>query len=186
MYTDLMLDLETLDTTPRAAVLSIAAVAFNRSGPSSGGQPLPYFYRRCKPDFTKYATAYDTFEFWMKQSDAARQALFVDAWEMFPTLDALAEFYRQNTVQDGSASVWCLPGSFDLPILENAFRVESVRVPWKYDAVACLRTAYKLAGITKEDRVPPTLAHDALSDAISQIETLRKALQRISVRSQTV
>lgn len=186
MYTDIMLDIETLDTTPRAAVLSIAAVAFNRNALLEDSQRLPYFYRRCKPGFGKYNTSYGTFEFWMKQSDAARQALFVDAWEMFPTLDALAEFYRQNTVQDGSASVWCLPGSFDLPILENTFHVEHVKVPWKYDAVACLRTVYKLAGITKEDRVPPTLAHDALSDAISQIETLRVALRRISVRLQTV
>lgn len=184
MYTDIMLDIETLDTTPRAAVLSIAAVAFNRNALLEDSQRLPYFYRRCKPGFGKYNTSYGTFEFWMKQSDAARQALFVDAWDMVPTLYGLEEFYQLN-VEPG-ANVWCLPGSFDLPILENAFHVEHVKVPWKYDAVACLRTVYKLAGITKEDRVPPTLAHDALSDAISQIETLRKALQRITVRLQTV
>lgn len=184
MFTDMMLDLETLDTTPRSAILSIAAVAFNRNAPEEYTLALPYFYRRCKPDFTKYGTSYGTFEFWMKQSDAARQALFADATDMAKVLADLRMFYVTNL--SINANVWCLPGSFDLPILENAFRVEGVTVPWKYDAVACLRTVYKLAGITKADRVAPTVAHDALADAVSQVATLRKALQRISVRSETV
>lgn len=176
MFTDMMLDLETLDTTPGSAILSIGAIAFDRAGNDGC---LPIFHGRCKPDFSKYSTSYATFEFWMKQAWTARAALFEDVKPLGHVLKGLSHFYSMFA---HGATVWCLPGAFDLPIIENAYRVEGVEVPWRYDAGGCLRTVYKLAGITKEDRVKPTVAHDALADCVAQIATLRVALKRTAVR----
>lgn len=178
MFTDIMIDLETLDTTPRAAILSIGAVAFNRGGLAIGDDPYATFHVCTQSDFSRYEVSRSTFAFWMAQNDAARLAVLANSQPLRDSLVALREFWTLNMVE--GATVWCLPGAFDLPILENAFRVEGVTAPWKYDAGACLRTVYKLAGITKEDRVKPTLAHDALADAIAQVATLRLALKRIN------
>lgn len=174
MYSNVMLDLETLGTRPDAAILSIGAIAFNLHDNAT-----QYFEVKCEPNLSRYSVDYSTFKFWMGQPDAARNALFVSSEPLVAGLWALSSFLKMNVASD--ANVWALPASFDIPIIENAFKVEDVAVPWKYDSGACLRTLCKLAKITKAERVQPRIPHDALSDCEAQLATLRFALRKLAV-----
>lgn len=172
MYSNVMLDLETLGTRPDAAILSIGAIAFNLHD-----NLTQYFEVKCGADLTKYSVDYATFKFWMERPDDARNALFTEVVPLADGLRGLANWIRYSCGNDSSPNIWAMPSKFDLPILENAFKVENVPVPWKYDSDACLRTLCKLAKITKAQRVQPRIPHDALSDCEAQLATLRLALQ---------
>lgn len=169
MYSNVMLDLETLGTRPDAAILSIGAIAFNLHD-----NLTQYFEVKCQPDLARYTVDYSTVAFWMAQPDAARLPLFKNTRPMYDALGALSSFLSVTIPSD--ATVWALPAAFDIPIIENAYRTEKRVIPWKYDSAACLRTLCKLAKITKAQRVQPRIPHDALSDCEAQLATLRLAL----------
>lgn len=177
MFTDFMLDLETLSVAPNAAIMSMALVGFNRRDLET-----TEYYVTCEPDLRRYSVDYSTVKFWLEQSDEARKALLAPPIQLVRALNGLSGFYNDYAAE--GARVWALPISFDLPIIENAFRTEDLsagKAPWKYDAGRDLRTILDLANIAKAERVKPTLAHDALSDCHAQIATLRIALAKLGL-----
>lgn len=174
MAYDIMIDLETLSVRPTAAIVSIGAATFDRVT----GVIFERFHARSSPDLDKYAVDLSTIRWWLTQSEEARVSL---AQEVLPLRDVLHAFKRfySECVRPG-AKVWALPASFDLPILENALRVEGLgNVPWEYNAPRDLRTLFDLAKIEKGDRVKPKLEHDALSDCEAQIGTAVIAFARL-------
>ncbi len=171
---DLMIDIETLGTHSDAAILSIGAAMFDRHTGEIGDT----FHRRCKPDLERRSMTFDTFRFWMEQGDEARLGLFDDeapslAW----ILGDLHAFWKHNC--DDETTVWAMPPSFDLVILEDALQQEEFECLWPHWQTRCMRTLCDIAGIAKEDRVKAEVAHDALADAIAQAKTAALAFQRI-------
>ncbi len=73
--------------------------------------------------------------------------------------------------------VWGNDPSFDITILENAYRACNISIPWQYYNIGCVRTIASLAAVKKcvkyIDRNRPTLEHDALSDAIAQCKDVQ-------------
>lgn len=65
------------------------------------------------------------------------------------------------------------PPSFDIVIIESAMRALGIETPWHYRAPRCLRTIVALTGVTES--APGADAHNALSDARTQVETLKRA-----------
>lgn len=174
MFSNVMIDIETLGTRPTAPVLQIGAIAFNLHSMETASLTVC-----CEPDLDKYSCDYSTFKFWMAQSDVARGGLFRDTLPLREGLDALITFLITTGAKD--AAIWANPAKFDLPIIENAFKVEGLPVPWKYDSDACLRTLCKLAKLPKSERVVARIPHDALSDCEAQVATLRLALQKLAM-----
>ena len=56
---------------------------------------------------------------------------------------------------------------------------EYTAIPWKYNSARDCRTIFEIAGFTKEDLVKPEVAHDALSDAVAQAQSVAKAFRTI-------
>lgn len=180
-YNRVMLDLETLDVRPTAAITQIGWCFFNLET------------RRCSeprrinvvPDLDRYSVNWKTLQFWMAQEDAARQSVFDGV--RVPLVDALQALRRAidtHLPQCGEhAEVWAMPPDFDIPILDNAFALETSRErsPWKYDATRCVRTICALAGMTKADRVQPDILHDAGCDAVAQVLTVFKAADKLGL-----
>lgn len=168
-YTDVMVDLETLGNNSRSPIIQIGVVGFNIET-GEVNEPVKWCTR---PDLEKYEPDLSTIYWWMTQSEEARQSVF--SHPVIPLSVALSHFndYWEKCLSADreKTRVWSMPASFDLVILENAFRTEGLKSPWYYRGISCMRTLCALAGINKEDRVVPPIEHDAGWDAYAQAQT---------------
>ena len=162
MNTHVMVDIETLGTACDAPILSIGAVAFD----IESGEISAKFYRAIDPSSALERCRADgaTLRWWMAQSDTARSAAFNGDSRID---EALAAFLIWYAGLFPAAPIWANGPSFDIAILETAFRAEGMAVPWKYNAARCVRTIKAIAG----DLKMPTrggVEHNALDDAVYQ------------------
>lgn len=163
----LMLDLETLGTTPGCVVLSIGAVEFDLDGIKSE------FHAHIDVDSsTALGLKVDarTVMWWLDQSKEAQNALLqADPFPIHDVLDALSDTFDWKDLK-----VWANGASFDFPILEAVYKAAHRTVPWKYYNQMDFRTMKNLVpnGSYELLRVRPGTAHDALDDARSQALTL--------------
>ena len=163
----LMLDLETLGTTPGCVVLSIGAVEFDLDGIKSE------FHAHIDVDSsTAFGLKVDarTVMWWLDQSKEAQNALLqADPFPIHDVLDALSDTFDWKDLK-----VWANGASFDFPILEAVYKAAHRTVPWKYYNQMDFRTMKNLVpnGSYELLRVRPGTAHDALDDARSQASTL--------------
>ena len=168
-----MIDIETLGTQPDAAIVSVGLCWFYPET-SSVLQPKSALlapHEGASIDFS-------TVRWWMDQSEPAR-AKIRDPFRLLET-DALS-WLESHVASDDI--VWAMPPSFDLVILESAYRRAGRKAPWHYANTRCVRTVCELAGIKKEDRVKATVAHDAGADAEAQAKTVVLAYQRLGLCS---
>lgn len=169
MRNHLMLDLETLDTSPGAAVLSLGAVAFDKEGIKD--KTLWVF--NLEENISKRRVNADTLLWWLSQGDSAK-AVFEKAKFgslIKPTLDSFLTFYKKNNVQQGTC-VWSNGAGFDVPILENLLLGNGYTIPWKFWDIRCYRTV-KMAHKIEAGRKRTGIKHDALDDAVFQAECLK-------------
>ena len=163
MKNRMMLDIETLGNKPGAVIVSIGAVRFDM-----GHGIVDEFAVVIDPiDAESRGLRLDaaTVLWWFEQSEEARAGwLAADAVKLEYALMALHGWM----VQGGEdMEVWCKGAAFDAPLLEAAFAVCGVPVPWQYWKVKCYRT------VAKEWREVSVgllsgVAHDALDDARHQ------------------
>ena len=168
----IMIDLETLGTTPGCPILSIGAVAFNQDGV----QPAPLTHTLLLPRALSGASGH-TLLWWLKQSDAARNAIVKDRESAIPARDALVALRVwvddvRSGQEDKKLCVWANGASFDLPIIEHALTDLDITVPWKFWEHRCFRTAKALRGADGAKIVLNSAAHTALADAYYQAEWL--------------
>lgn len=167
--TFVMIDCETLGLNPaESPLLTVGAVAYSYGkGELAKAEWKLNFNEQMRmgrvPDG-------DTFEWWLKQSDAARHALLgvkngllVSQFEA-----ALKEFWEEvkiiHKVEQDSMYVVGNGANFDVALLDGML---NNRGPWNYTNVCCFRTW----GVDYDDlidwhfKLPDFVAHEALSDA---------------------
>jgi len=164
MLTDIMIDLETLNTTPDATILTIGAVKFDPFGLELKEPAMKSFY--CKIDVDScdrigLTTSDDTIAWWASQSKEAQEAAF-DPEGRIDIEEAFAQLYKFCW---GAKRVWSNGSCFDIVICEHVFRKINRACPWKFWEVRDVRTAFDL-GINPQR--PPITAHHALEDAWNQ------------------
>lgn len=165
MFEHIMLDLETLDNTPTSVILSIGAVRFDFTRKKLGS----CFYSRIDASTCQEAgmtIGARTVEWWMKQSDEAREALYCDTRR--PIEEVLQDF-NKFVLAVKNSYVWGNGSTFDNIILRNAFRCCKVNPAWSYTNDLCFRTMLRMFPVNRE-RVG--VFHNALDDAKSQAQTL--------------
>ncbi len=176
---DMMIDIETLDIRPTTVILSIGAVAFTRWGDTeTWGQ----FNVRISTDSNLMhgrTIGEHTIKWWNEQSIEARRAVFdVPYSEQKPLETALAHlsyFMEEYNVKN----VWANGITFDISALEDAYRSTGLKIPWNYYDVHDYRTIKNLFG-ESGDIVRPTVAHNALADALAQTHTLINIMKRVA------
>jgi len=173
---DVMIDLETLGTTPDAAILSIGAVRFDLYSDRIDNEG---FYSSVSIDSnTEHGRriSESTLLWWMQQS-ADAQAVFHEA----KTILGGALMDLREWLGDASElRVWSNGADFDIAMLSHAFQsVLGEDTPWKFYNNRCVRTYKTLPG-AKDVKFPKIgTAHRALDDAINQarqVQAIYKAL----------
>lgn len=166
---DVMIDTETLGTTPGSAILSIGAVMFGMDGLGETFY-APISLGSCAAVGLSIDPA--TVQWWMEQSDQARAAAFpTDAAPLQQVLLAFQAWY----IAQEARYPWCHGATFDVPLLDAAFKACGLTPPWEFWSVRDTRTLYDVAGV-KVDRKSGT-HHHALDDAINQAEAAARALR---------
>ena len=164
MNTDIMIDLETLATTPDATVLSIGAVKFNPFGDELNDKKMESFYVRVDIDSCDkigLTVSDSTLEWWSKQSKEAQEEAFNPEGRI-NIADAMNQLYKFCW---SAKRVWSHGAGFDVVILETIFRRIQKAYPWQYWTVRDTRTLFDM-GI--DSKRPPVLKHHALEDAWNQ------------------
>jgi len=173
----LMIDIETLDTANTAAILSIAAVAFDPRGASVRDEDcFRITINRHSNEFYGRTVSASTLAWWAQQSDEAKAATFDG-----PSVDlmvAMLDFTQWvNRLRPTCTRVWAKDPDFDVAILRNACEMLNLMWPFKFWEGRSCRTAMELA--YSEGDFPPIImdgpAHDALADAKKQVIEIQHA-----------
>lgn len=163
---DIMIDIETLGQGADAVIASVGAVRFDVQRGELGAK----FYARVHLEQPGRVFDADTVCWWMLSDDAAR--LEIAAQTDRVTLEQVLIGLRLFCLPSASeVRVWSKGPSFDVSILEHAYRQYGQRVPWRYSRVRDVRTILWLVGDPREDAVakaPGKPIHNALEDAEAQ------------------
>jgi len=169
---DLMIDLEGLATGPDTTILTIAAQAFDPFG--DGWYEQQYYARVDLDSQSNRRIEQGTLEWWATQPAAARDKAFAED-NRVPLDQALDELGRLIW---HSKRIWAQGPTYDMTILEHAYKSYNKPIPWKYFAVRDSRTVFSLwPGLEK----PPT-SHHALEDCRRQIELLQTTLKYYKIK----
>ena len=173
--TDIMIDLETLDVTPTATILTIGAVKFDPFGDDVNNPKCEKFYVRVDVDSCDKLGAtvsQSTLDWWAQQEKAAQDEAF-DPNGRIDIADAMAQLYKFCW---GAKRVWSHGAGFDVPICEFYFRKTGKAIPWAFWEVRCTRTLFDI-GINPHR--PPVLKHHALEDAWNQAVGVQNVLNTL-------
>lgn len=167
---DLMIDIETLDTLPTSAILSIGAVYFDRET----GEISDKFYTRIEfSNAVAIGTVSPlTLEWWSKQSEEARNEAFSGKEHPFNACHDFSKFIKPNTLVWGNGSV------FDITILENWFRMCEIEIPWKFWNVRDVRTIVDWFNIDTRLYTREGVHHNAIDDCLHQIKYMCQGSKR--------
>lgn len=169
-YKDVMIDIETLSTSPNAYVLSIGAVAFNRDGENIDAG----IHLSLAPNEQRRAVTFSTVKWWTQQSKAAIDAAFAGQTPTKLALRQLRAYIDQKC--EGRPRVWANSPSFDLTILRSLCEDFAEECPWGYRQERDFRTV--MDGRDWTLAVPRSgEAHNALDDAITQAKALQWAVR---------
>lgn len=178
MFSNFMVDLETLDTSPNAAIISIGVVAFDIDIDITCE-----FYREItlSSALVHGSLCASTLKWWMAQEERAR-AVFNSptAIDLHTALIELNTWISGTCPDIASREIWGNGVAFDNVILRNAYFKENIEPPWIYRNDKCYRT---LINMFKDqvplEKAPFIHAHNALDDARFQTNHLLKVLRYV-------
>jgi hypothetical protein len=178
-FRDIMIDLETLASCPRAHVIQIAAIAFDRETGELGSRFSVYVRGEQPGRVIDPATV----AWWMQQHHApfiGAELSGSNAVSLCSALLELAEWYVARN--NDAPCVWSHGATFDLPILQDAYQGIDESVPWGYRSGRDTRTIYDVApgGMPAVEK-DPEQEHDALYDCEIQIKQVVGALHEIEL-----
>jgi len=177
----IMVDLETLATTPDCVILTIGAVKFdpfdNYVKTKVTLADLDKFYTRVTLESQPDRRVDDgTVEWWSKQNAAAQAEAFGEDGRI-PLEDALEQL-RKFILH--SSRTWCQGPSFDIPILEHAYKAINKPTPWNYSQTRDARTICDLVAVEMPAELQTT-THNAAEDCYKQIVGVQLALSKLGV-----
>ena len=167
----LMIDIETLGVAPAATILTIAAQSFD---PFGQGYFDRHFYSRITLENQENRTIDDgTIAWWSTQPEAQAEAFAEeDRMPLDQALDLLGKLIWQ------SSFLWSQGPTFDMTILEHAYKSYGKPIPWQYYKVRDSRTLFSLwPGLPR-----PVTSHHALEDCRRQIDMLQATLKHLNIK----
>lgn len=177
---DLMLDIETLDTTPQAVAIQIGVAIFD---PKTGDiESTAAFYVPLDEQQRAGRTiSVDTLEWWLDSDRAAtfQRLMTVSRDKGLSRLQGFLEWLvldPKNTPE----RVWT-NGNFDEPILRSLVRtmLPGTKIPWGFWNVYDLRTLKRVAALPKNFAGPTP--HDAVEDCVKQVAELMQCFALLGV-----
>ncbi|MCK1668641.1 3'-5' exonuclease [Bradyrhizobium sp. 153] len=180
-----MLDIESMSTNPgNALVLSIGAVrfGFTNDGPVISKRWCAVLDPRQQLALGREVSK-DTMTWWQTQTDAARSAWLHG--EVKKLTDAMGELWAFVNTPEPAVTVWAHGITFDLANVQSLFQAVKLSTPWKYDAARDCRTIVRTCPVIEERAMKPQkeaglVAHDPVSDCVSQVHYLWQHLRELS------
>lgn len=171
----IMVDLETLGSTPGCSIIAIGAVACTADGWIS--DELYVVVSRVSCATHGLHEDPDTLDWWSRQSDEARGVLAMsdDPESAMSLPEALDELNRFVSRQPGQPLVYGNGSDFDNAILASAARAARMKLAWRFWNNACYRTIKRRTPWVAIERTGTH--HNALDDARSQATHLAALLR---------
>lgn len=173
-YYNIMLDLETLGTTPGSVIISLAAVPFDMNG-TYMAEALYLKFSAMHAGAFGFRTSVQTQMWWIKQSTEARNEAFSGVSTPLDLVESLSTYLEQSP----DVKVWGNGANFDNVLVAAYYEKLDRKLPWKYTNDRCYRT---LKNITPPKLLThkPTVAHNALYDAEAQAKNCVAALNYLA------
>lgn len=167
-----MIDLEGLGTGPDTTILTIAAQAFDPFGEQDFKQQ--YYARVTLESQENRSIQQGTIDWWATQPAAARDEAFNEQGRI-PLDQALDELGKLIW---HSKRIWAQGPTYDMNILEHAYKSYGKPIPWQFYAVRDSRTVFSLW----PDLPKPPTSHHALEDCRRQIVLLQTTLKHFNIK----
>lgn len=174
MANDIMIDMETLDTSPFCAILTIGAVRFDPKGTGVVERLELRPTLEDQTDIYNRRVNDDTLRWWGEQSpEAIEEALGErDRISFAECMERLYKFCWNRR------AVWSNGAAFDVVVAETAFGQLGMRIPWPFYTVRDTRTLYEIAGVKLKDGGHVT-THKAVEDAERQAIVVQQAYMKL-------
>ena len=172
---DIMLDLETLATSPDSVILTFGAVKFNPFDQDVEMNQGLYFRINVDEQIALGRHVDDgTVAWWGNQTDEVREEALGEHDRI-----SLEEFTKElNKFVVGVDRIWAQGPVFDIVILENLYRQLQKPTPWPYYLIRDSRTLLKALGDTRKSGA---LLHNALADCVSQAQAIQHAVKKYNL-----
>lgn len=165
-----MIDLETTGTKAGCGILSIGATVFLTPVKAQAQFYCPIEMESNEHVGLEHDT--NTLDWWKQQDEAVRKEAFSGKLELAEVLQNFANWMKSITTQP---IVWGNAASFDIKVLEAAFKACGIDVPWSYRDEMCYRTLKSLfAGQVIYTPIPGMVKHHPLWDAVDQASHAEK------------
>ena len=171
------LDIETTGTRPGCGILSIGATTFSPFSDHESSAFEMYIDQNLR--HSSLTDNPDTMGWWDRQNQLVRRKNFSGTNSQFYTLHRFQEWvHNEWSKYSGGKLLWVKGPHFDISILERAFDLVNVQIPWSYNEIMDLRTLQTVHHrITLPKRT--SVAHIALEDAIYQAQCVATILRGI-------
>jgi hypothetical protein len=176
MANDIMIDIESLDTSPNCVILTIGAVRFDPKGMGVIEKlELRPMIEEQTEKFNRVINE-DTLRWWSTQSEDAMEEAMGDR-DRISFKDCMEQLYKFCW---NRRAVWSNGASFDVVAMESAWRNLDIRIPWPYYTVRDTRTLYEIAGVSLKDKKYGTsTTHKAVEDAEHQAIVVQDAYRNL-------
>lgn len=172
---DIMIDIETCGTGVDACILTIAAQCFDPLDRATLYNDR-FYYARVDPDSQPDRNiSQGTIDWWATQPKQAQEEAFGSEGRI-ALKQALEELHRLTW---HCKRTWANGPTFDMNILEHAYKSYNMVLPWQYYNVRDARTVYSLC--PNLNKYPAS--HHALEDCRRQIDLLHDALECLKINS---
>jgi len=164
----IMIDIETMGTKPGAIILSVAAVEFDLSTGKTG----LVFHQTIDPESSQKAGMkldFDTVVWWIKQGKEAQKVIVENTGnKLEKVLTKLADWIKDYC--DENVYVWGNSARFDLGLLQAAYEVFEMDIPWNHYNELDVRTIASFGREIKDNMAFEGVKHNPLDDCYHQIK----------------
>jgi hypothetical protein len=180
MYNHVMLDLETLGERSKAVITSVGGVLFD---PDLGPEPdIKNFYHTIDiQDSLNHGLQVTgaTLKWWFHQDPVAAQRMFVDTKPLKTVLEDFTIWLNFHGGHD--LYIWGKSPRFDIGLLEDAYHVCELEIPWDFRKERDVRTYIGQVPRIKECVPKNNRPHEPESDALYQISSVCEARRYIKI-----
>ena len=186
IYRDIMLDLETMDNSASAAIVSIGAVACDLVS----GEITSTYYRVVDLEGQAdlgLTIGTQTLYWWMQQSDGARYALTVPDKLLLTTMLKSFNKWLSSIAHPEVLRLWGNGASFDNAIIRHAFKRANIDFDIAFWNDRDMRTIVgfyppQLQAEWRRKNMRKGTHHNALDDAKYQVKYCSNILQELGVK----
>lgn len=169
---DVMIDIEGLATGPETTILTIAAQEFDPLQRDRFGRD--YYVRVDLESQDGRTIEQGTIDWWAQQPALVREEAF-NEHDRVSLAEALQGLHRMVW---HARRVWAQGPTYDMNILEHAYRSLQMPLPWRYYQVRDSRTLFSLCPAL--ERYPAS--HHALEDCQRQINLVWDAMESLNIQ----